>query len=71
MSDKPQVTQLTVAADGFLYADGVKLPAKFIAARGVLQFVDKDRRSVSRRGSRFVEVPVADIVRLSKPATEA
>lgn len=66
----PPESQLRVGVDGFVYADGVKLPAKFIAERGVLQFVDKDRRSVSRRGTRFVEVPVTDVARLGTEKTK-
>ena len=62
----PRRVALTVAGDGFLYADGVKLPAKFIPDRGVLKFVDKDRRSASRRGSRYVEVPVAEMIRFAE-----
>ena len=58
--------RLTVDLLGFVYADGVKLPVKYVADRDALQFVDKDRRSISRRGTRFVEVPMGVMVRLGQ-----
>jgi hypothetical protein len=60
-------TQLIVGHDGFLYYDGVKLPLKYLPDRRALQYKDKNRRDANqrRRGTRYVEVPVAEIVRLA------
>lgn len=62
--------RLIVGHDGFLYYDGVKLPLKYLSDRRSLQFKDKNRNDANqrRRGTRYVEVPVAEIIRLASEA---
>lgn len=62
--EPPKLSKIVIT-DGWATVDGVKI-ARFVAERGVLQFVDKDRRRSSARGSRYVEVAVVDMVNLGK-----
>jgi hypothetical protein len=43
-----------------VYADGVKI-GRLIPERGVMQFLDRDRRRCSERGSETVEVRLSDL----------
>jgi hypothetical protein len=54
---------LQVDAQGFVYAEGVKI-CRLDRQRQVLLFFDKDRRRAARRGSNQVAVSLADLVRL-------
>lgn len=63
--DKPHIVPLTVAPDGFLYADGVKV-ARYVPERGTLEFHDKDRQRCAQLGRTTVEVPIADVAKLAK-----
>lgn len=63
--NRPVIVPLTVTSDGWVQADGVKV-CRYIAERGTLQFVDKDRRTSSTRGTRYVEVSVSDVAKIGK-----
>jgi hypothetical protein len=56
-------TSPVVGKNGFLYVDGVKI-AKLIPERGVVQFVDPDRRRCIQKGREVVEVRISDLVNL-------
>ena len=59
---------LHIDKNNFLRIDGV-LVCKFLPDRGCLQFVDKDRRRCEKRGTRYVEVTVADLITLCQDGT--
>ena len=61
--DKPHIVPLTLALDGFVYADSVKV-ARFVRERGTLEFIDKNRQRCEQLGRRTVEVAVADVAKL-------
>lgn len=52
-----------VSKNGFVYADGVKI-GKLVSERGVVQFIDRDRRRSAQRGSDVVEVRLSDLANL-------
>lgn len=54
---------VVVGKNGFVYADGVKI-AKLIPERGVVQFVDPDRRRCAQKGREVVEIKISDLVNL-------
>lgn len=54
---------LKVDDQGNVYAEGVKI-CRVDAQRGVLFFLDKDRRRAAQRGSDQVTVPIAALVGL-------
>jgi hypothetical protein len=56
-------TTLQVDAEGFIYADGVKI-CQLDRQRQVLLFFDKDRRRSAKRGSNQVPVLLADLTRV-------
>lgn len=58
-----QSPALQVDAQGNVYAEGVKI-CRVDARRGVLLFLDKDRRRAAQRGSNQVTVPIAALVGL-------
>lgn len=62
---KPHIVPLTVAPDGFVYADGVKL-ARYRPERQTLEFYDKNRQRCAQLGRTVVEVPIADLARLAQ-----
>jgi len=59
-----QPASITVAADGYVYADGVKI-CRLDPAGPTLYFFDKDRRRADQRGNREVAVPLADLTALA------
>lgn len=63
--DKPHIVPLTLAPDGFVYADSVKV-ARFVPERGTLEFVDRNRQRCEQLGRQTVEVPVADVAKLAE-----
>ena len=65
--DKPQPQRhgLMVDGQGFVFVDGVKV-ARVVRREGAelcLQFCDRDRRRAARRGTRYPEVGVGELVR--------
>ena len=50
-------SSIQVDKRGFVVINGVKV-ARYLAERHCLQFVDKDRRRASERGSRLFEVSI-------------
>lgn len=62
---KPPVRQLHNRirrdADGFIYVENVKLFR--VSERDTIEVLDKDRRTASQRGSRFVEIDLGEFVR--------
>jgi len=60
MEEQPKPSQIVVGKNGMVYADGVKI-ARLIPERGVMQFLDRDRRRCSERGSEVVEVRISDL----------
>jgi hypothetical protein len=51
---------VTVDGRGFVWVDGVKV-CRYVAERGTLAFIDRDRRRCSERGGREVEVGIEEI----------
>lgn len=60
----PRLAKPSLDDGGFVCADGVKLPMRYIPQRHTFQLVDKDRRTSKSRGSRYIEVLVEDIARI-------
>lgn len=52
-----------VGKNGFVYADGVRV-GKLVSERGVVQFVDPDRRRCQQKGREVVEVRLSDLANL-------
>ena len=61
--NKPHIVPLTLAPDGFVYADSVKV-ARFVPERGTLEFIDKNRQRCEQLGRRTREVPIVDMTKL-------
>lgn len=57
------IADLEIEADDFVYADGVKI-GKYIRERRTVQFLDRDRRRSSKRGSNRVEVSLSQFMGL-------
>ena len=60
-------TNLQIDPNGFICADGVKI-CRLDPSRGLLLFLDKDRRRSAERGTDQVAVTVADLVQIAKNA---
>lgn len=62
---KPSIRQLHSRVskddDGFVYVENVKLFR--VTERDTIEVLDKDRRTASKRGSRFVEIDLGEFVR--------
>lgn len=56
--------EIYIDAEGFLYADNMRLPLRFDFQRAVLEFCDKDARRSLQRGSRYVDVSAEDFAQL-------
>jgi len=55
---------LMVDGQGFVFVDGVKVARAVRRGSGIcLQFCDRDRRRAARRGTRYPEVGVGELVR--------
>jgi hypothetical protein len=54
---------VSVAKNGIVYADGVKV-GRYIPDKGVIQFVDRDKRRCLEKGRDVVEVKLSDLVNL-------
>lgn len=66
MSDtKPIPSTIIVDSQGFVFAEGVRV-GRLSPNKNALQILDKDRRRCEARGSRFVEVPIAELARLTE-----
>lgn len=64
MSDQPTKSSLVVVGkNNYIFVDGVKI-ARLVPERGVMQFLDRDRRRSAERGSQTVEVKIADLTNL-------
>ena len=62
--NKPHIVPLTLAPDGFVYADSVKV-ARYVPERGTLEFIDRNRQRCEQLGRRTVEVKVEDMAKLT------
>ncbi len=56
-------SSIRVDRNGFVYADGVRV-ARYLPEKKSLQFLDKDRKRSSARGSRYVEVSISEVASL-------
>ena len=63
MAEETKSSPVVVGKNGMIYADGVRI-AKLIPDRGVVQFVDPDRRRCVQKGREVVEVKLSDLVNL-------
>lgn len=63
MAEETRSSPVVVGKNGFVYADGVKI-AKLVPERGVVQFIDPDRRRCAQKGRQVVEVRLTDLVNL-------
>lgn len=63
MAQENKPSPIVVGKNGFVYADGVKI-AKLIPERGVVQFIDPDRRRCLQKGRESVEVKLSDLANL-------
>jgi len=62
---------LMVDGQGFVFVDGVKVArAVRRGGRVCLQFCDRDRRRAARRGTRYPEVGVGELVRAVRELAE-
>ena len=62
---KSNSSTISVAKNGMVYADGVRV-GRFLPDKGVIQFVDKDKRRCLEKGRDVVEVRLSDLVNLPK-----
>lgn len=58
------MTEIYIGSDGFVYADGMRLPLRVDMQNAMLEFCDKDKLRSAARGTRFVNVDVADFATL-------
>lgn len=56
---------VSVSKNGLIYADGVKI-GRLVPDRGVVQFVDRDKRRCLEKGRNVVEVKLSDLMDLPK-----
>lgn len=63
MAEEVKSSPVVVGKNGFVYADGVRI-TKLIPERGVVQFIDPDRRRCLQKGREVVEVKLSDLVNL-------
>lgn len=61
----PSTPTIIVDSQGFVFAEGVRF-GRLSPNRNAIQIMDKDRRRCEARGSRFVEVPIAELARLTE-----
>lgn len=59
------VKVLHLDGNRFIYADGVLL-ARLVIERNTLQFIDKDKRRCSERGTRYIEVLIPDLADIER-----
>lgn len=62
---KSSSSTISVAKNGLIYADGVKV-GRFVPDRGVIQFIDRDKRRCQEKGRDVVEVSLSDLTNLPK-----
>lgn len=67
MESKPssQSPAIIVDSHGYVFADGVRF-GRLSPTGKAIQILDKDKRRSEIRGSRFVEVPLEDLAKLSE-----
>lgn len=58
-------SMVSVGRDGLIYADGVKV-GRYVPEKGVIQFMDRDKRRCQEKGREVVEVSLSDLVNLPK-----
>jgi hypothetical protein len=63
MTQPPKSPSIVVGKNNYLFVDGVKI-ARLVPERGVMQFLDRDRRRCAERGSETVEVRLSDLANL-------
>lgn len=63
MAQESKPSPIVVGKNGFVYADGVRV-GKLVSERGVVQFVDPDRRRCQQKGREVVEVRLSDLANL-------
>lgn len=61
---EPTPSTIIVDSQGYVFADGVRF-GKLSSTGKSIQILDKDKRRCQVRGSRFVEVPIAELARLT------
>lgn len=52
------ITQLRLDERGFLWFGDFKLPMRYLRERGLVEFLDRDKRRSANRGSRVIYVPL-------------
>lgn len=60
---KSSPSTVSVAKNGLIYADGVKV-GRLVPEKGVIQFVDRDKRRCQEKGRDVVEVRLSDLLNL-------
>ena len=55
-------SRIRIDERNFLWVNGAKSGFKFFPEKGVLQFVDKDRRRAAERGARVVEIFITELM---------
>jgi len=63
MDKQPESSPVVVGKNNYIFIDGVKI-ARLVPERGVMQFLDRDRRRSAERGSETVEVKISDLANL-------
>lgn len=64
---KSNSSTVSVSKTGLVYADGLKV-GRYLPDRGVIQFVDRDKRRCQEKGRTVVEVRISDLTNL--PSTK-
>jgi hypothetical protein len=59
MTEKPN--EVTIADNGRVYVEGVKLPVCYDVKRRALVFYDKDAARSKRRGTRTLVLPLGEL----------
>lgn len=68
-NNENKLEKLYVGPNGFVYAGEAKI-AKLDSQRGVIQFLDRDRRRNTRRGGDQIEVSLQEFSKLLPPQAE-
>ena len=64
MSNK--INRLRIDEDHFVWFGDYRLPVKFVPERNALEFCDNRPWRSSERGTRFIEIPLEELLKLEE-----
>jgi len=62
--NKPNKTKIKTDKGFFIWVDEAKMFCKFCPEKEMLEFTDKDKKRTEKRGTRFVHLPISDLLTL-------